>query len=174
MERRPYENAEFIRKTFSDEFTQIRHLDYGGGNGRMTEMLHGYGWHSETYDPFPENNVSVSDLGRFNLITAFEVFEHVPDPNKLMDDLKGLMDEDCMVIFSTLVSDGHFKNSEQLDWWYASPRNGHISLYSKVSLAVLAEKNELRFASVNDNLHCFWNRLPSWAEKCVNNDPRPK
>ena len=165
VESRPLFCADLIHKIFSDEISRIRHLDYGGGNGRLTEILRERGFDTETFDPFPENDIAVSDLGKFNLITAFEVFEHVPDPNVLMNHLKSLMDEECLVYFTTVLSDGNVTDGEQFDWWYASPRNGHISLYSEFSLQVLAAKNGLGFASKDGNTHLFWNNLPSWAEK---------
>jgi hypothetical protein len=34
-------------------------------------------------------------------------------------------------MFSTLLSDGNIKLGQKLTWWYASPRNGHISLFSR-------------------------------------------
>jgi hypothetical protein len=38
------------------------------------------------------------------------------------------------VLFSTLLSDGEIVRGRPLRWWYAAPRNGHISLFSAQSL----------------------------------------
>ena len=79
-------------------------------------------------------------MGKFNLITAYEVFEHVPDVNVLMKNLTEAMTEDCLILFSTLALDENIKKNRRITWWYASPRNGHISLFSKKSLAILGSK----------------------------------
>ena len=164
---RPKGNAEFLKKLFGESRKQIRHLDYGGGSGVLSKDLRSQGWNSTSYDPFPRNERRIEDLGKFNLITAFEVFEHVPDVSELMRNITSLMTDECVVIFSTLLSDGHIKPNSRLTWWYASPRNGHISLFSKRSLVLLAERHALQFGSFNDVTHCIFNRVPSWAMKLL-------
>jgi hypothetical protein len=167
ISKRPLSNADFVGKLFNDQRSVIRHLDYGGGNGLLSAKLGELGWDSRTYDPFPSNDLELSSLGKFNLITAFEVFEHVPDVRDLMSNLTSLMDEECVVIFSTLLSDDYIQSKGRLNWWYASPRNGHISLFSKKSLVELANLHGLEFGSFNTGLHCFFNRLPDWAAKLM-------
>lgn len=164
---RPRGNVDYIKSLFDKEKQEIKHLDYGGGNGRLCELLRGEGWNSISYDPFPKNDVDLATVGKFNFITAFEVFEHVPDIDRMMRNMEKLMSSRCLVIFSTLLSDGNIKSNERLTWWYASPRNGHISLFSSKSLAVLAEKNGLTFGSFGPAAHCFFNELPKWAEKIL-------
>ena len=107
---------------------------------------------------------SLDDLGKFNLITVFEVFEHVPDINVLMKNLTQLMSDDCLVLFSTLVSDGNLKLNNRINWWYASPRNGHISLFSKQALTLLGSKYTLKFGSFSDGFHCYFRQVPGWAK----------
>ena len=72
--------------------------------------------------------------GSFDLVTAFEVFEHVPDIDILFTDLQSLVKAEGLILFSTLLSDGEIGRDRPLSWWYASPRNGHISLFSAQSL----------------------------------------
>ena len=163
VDHRPTTNAEFIHQKLGSQKSQIRHLDYGGGNGQLSKILQDNGWDSKTFDPFPKGERTIENLGTFNLITAFEVFEHVPNPNELMQNLVSLMDQECLVIFSTAISDGAIKSGERLNWWYASPRNGHISLYSALSLSVLATKSGLEFVSWSPNVHAMWNKVPNWA-----------
>jgi hypothetical protein len=165
--KRPLNNAKFLSDLFGADKHQIRHLDYGGGNGILSAALSNEGWNSATYDPFPASERALSELGKFNLITAFEVFEHVPDVDALIDNVRALMDDECLLIFSTLLSDGNVSPNNRLTWWYASPRNGHVSLFSKQSLTVLAERNQLVFGSFSQGIHCFINRLPNWAEKLL-------
>ncbi|MDC1383488.1 class I SAM-dependent methyltransferase [Candidatus Puniceispirillum sp.] len=161
--KRPVNSFNLLEKLFPINTHSINHLDYGGGNGYLSKLLREHGWKSKSFDPFLDNKMSIKKLGKFNLITAFEVFEHVPNTDLLLKNLSKLMHLDSVIIFSTLVSDGHIKLNGRLDWWYASPRNGHISLYSKASLTKLASKFELKFGSFNENVHCFVKQVPSWA-----------
>jgi len=167
LQTRPLNNAGFLHELFGADRGRIRHLDYGGGNGVLSTALGGQGWDSTTYDPFPGDARTLQELGKFNLITAFEVFEHVPDVGQLIGNLRALMDEECVVIFSTLLSDGQISPNNRLTWWYASPRNGHISLFSKQSLTIVAEQNGLAFGSFSSSTHCFISKLPQWAEKLL-------
>lgn len=167
VSKRPLSNTDFLQQLFGDGRAQIRHLDYGGGSGVLSGALTQRGWDSTSYDPFPRNEQNIAALGKFNLISAFEVFEHVPDVTELMRNIRSLMADECVVIFSTLLSDGHIKPNQRLTWWYASPRNGHISLFSKQSLVLLAEQHGLQFGSFNGGTHCFFNRLPEFAKKLL-------
>lgn len=157
LEKRPADNTALVEQLFGHQMNIIRHLDYGGGNGLLTSMLKNKGWDSVSYDPFPSNKVNLETLGRFNLITAFEVFEHVPDVHQLMENISNLLLPNGVVLASTLLSDEHVNSDSRLGWWYAAPRNGHISLFSKASLAVLAKAHGLTVQHLNTNLHIFRN-----------------
>lgn len=162
LEIRPRANAQMLSGLFANHVLSLRHLDYGGGNGVLSSELFAAGWDSTSYDPFVDGPLR-DDHGKFNLVTSFEVFEHVPDVNYLISTLSSLIDEDGMLLFSTLVSDGILARNQRMQWWYASPRNGHISLHSRRSLALLGEKEGFELASFSQDLHAFWRKMPSWA-----------
>lgn len=144
----------------------IRHLDYGGGNSRLAQLLRSAQWQSVSYDPFPKNDTRLSDLGTFNLITAFEVFEHVSDPLGMMENISKLLEgQDSMVFFSTGISNGLIKDNDRLNGWYAAPRNGHIGIHMAKSLQVLGQMHNLNFASMGTSLHAYFRKFPQWAEK---------
>ena len=167
VELRPKSNANLINNTFGNNINLIKHLDYGGGNGLLCKTLKEFGWDSEFYDPFPQKNELKNNLKKYNLITAFEVFEHVPNPNKLMRNITQLIADDGIFIFSTLISDGNLALNKRINWWYCSPRNGHVSLFSRVSLVHLAKKYSFNFASFNDGLHVMFKSIPNWAENVI-------
>jgi hypothetical protein len=77
--------------------------------------------------------------------------------------LSSLVEDDGMVLFSTLLSDGILARNQRVQWWYASPRNGHISLFSRRSLALLGKKEGFDLVSLSPNVHAFWRKMPSWA-----------
>ncbi len=168
LELRPKGNAAMIAANFGAHAQSIRHLDFGGGNGMLSELLAGHGFSSQSYDPFVNPDTNPHALGPFDLITAFEVFEHVPDVNALMISLSLSRAQSGVILFSTTISDGHIEKGRRLDWWYASPRNGHISLFSKASLGLLAQKFDLKFGSFNDYQHAMWSEPPPWAASLFN------
>lgn len=158
---RPLGNAGLVDQLFGK--SKVSHLDYGGGSGLLSETLRGRGWSSRSYDPFVDRELRVADLGKFDLVTAFEVFEHVPDIAALVEDLRMLVGPDGVILFSTLLSDGEIGRGRPLTWWYASPRNGHISLFSKESLRLCLNKAGFNHASASANLHLAYGRAPAWA-----------
>jgi hypothetical protein len=144
-----------------------RHLDYGGGNGRTSERLREAGWRSQSYDPFldgPEQRPGET----FDLVTALEVFERVASVDRLMQDIDALTHDQSVVLFSTQVSDGRIRRGERLGWWYAAPRNGHISLYSRDSLKRLGQRHGFAFGSFDDNYHLYCRQtVPAWAQALI-------
>ena len=75
VESRPRGNAEALKQIFGASGPGgVRHLDYGGGSGLLSDAAR----NSASYDPFIDRHQRVRDLGQFEFITAYEVFEHVP------------------------------------------------------------------------------------------------
>src|SRR5207237_795154 len=129
-QKRPSLNAAALVAMFGKSGTGINHLDYGGGHGLLSDLMRDSGWKSASYDPFVDRAMQVDHLGKYDLITAFEVFEHVPGVKQLSSDLSTLLNPEGIILFSTLLSDDHIQPRQRLSWWYASPRNGHVSLFS--------------------------------------------
>jgi SAM-dependent methyltransferase len=164
---RPRGNAATIMTLFKENSHSIKHLDYGGGSGILANTLNEANFQSVSYDPFVDRQTNIEALGRFDLITAFEVFEHVPDVQQLMANLQTLLAPDGIVLFSTLLSDGNIQPNQRINWWYASPRNGHISLFSKKSLALLARHHSFNFGSFSVGFHVFFTTVPTWANHII-------
>ena len=148
--------AHFLTAAFAGKKDRIRHLDYGGGNGQLSRILAADGWDSTSFDPFPEPDRPLASLGEFNLITAIEVFEHVPNPYEIMGNIMQATSNKCVVFFTTLLNDEFVKPGNRLDWWYAAPRNGHISLFSSRSLTHLANMFGLGYANISGGAHLFF------------------
>ncbi|SGZ90176.1 HlpA protein [Bathymodiolus thermophilus thioautotrophic gill symbiont] len=170
LKTRPEENANNINQFFLEKKKEIRHLDYGGGNGLLSDLLTKQGWDSSSYDPFVNRDVNIKNLKKFDLITAFEVFEHVPDVDNLMLELSTLIKEDGIVLFSTLLSDGNLEKNKRINWWYVSPRNGHISVFSKNSLAILAKNHQFNTNSFSAGFHILFKQIPNWASHIITVD----
>jgi hypothetical protein len=149
-------NAEWLDGIFGKQ--HVTHLDYGGGNGHLAQCLRDRGWDSTSFDPL----VACAPPQRtFQLITAFEVFEHSPSPRALMSDLLACSDRETVVAFSTAVSDGQ---QDLLHWWYTAPRNGHVVMYTRRALRKLLSTGGFRLFSLNDGMHLALRSAPSWFD----------
>jgi SAM-dependent methyltransferase len=160
VEVRPAGNAAVIAATFPEARSSITILDYGGGSGLLATRLREQGFTAATYDPFSEFCELPAE--RFDLITCFEVMEHVPFPEKTVAQMVSLMKKPGAILFSTLVQPGNL-DQVGLNWWYASPRNGHISLYSRAALALLFEPHGMRVASFSEVIHMAYAEIPAFA-----------
>lgn len=113
-------------------------VDYGGGDGLLVRLLRDYGinaYVTDRYAPasyargFTNPNFATPDL-----ITAFEVFEHFPDPRS---DVSALFEQKPVaLLISTTIYSG-----EGADWWYLVPQTGqHVFFYSDEAMRLLAQR----------------------------------
>ena len=164
-EARPRGNADFLRNLFPSARPD-RTLDYGGGDGLLADLLRSSGFpRVETFDPFvPRHSARPTD--RFDCILSFEVLEHSHDPARTFADINDFLAEPGLIICSTLLQPADIDNIG-LNWWYAGPRNGHVSLYSRPSLEMLIEPFGFRLASFNDGLHILFREIPDFAKHFI-------
>ncbi|MCC6318108.1 MAG: class I SAM-dependent methyltransferase [Gemmatimonadaceae bacterium] len=167
VERRPIRNGEMVANTFA-QTPGIAVLDYGGGNGRLVRQLAQRGFARATcYDPFHEGSTRPS--GTFDLVTSFEVLEHSPTPYETLRDMRWFLSERGLLLFSTLLQPADI-DAQGLSWWYASPRNGHVSLYSRAAMDALMKRLGLQWASCSDVLHvAYRKRPPAFARHIFSN-----
>jgi 2-polyprenyl-3-methyl-5-hydroxy-6-metoxy-1,4-benzoquinol methylase len=135
-----------------------RFLDYGGGYGMLTRMMRDKGYDYYRFDTFCENVFAKhfdvhapSSQPDYELVTAFEVFEHLSDP---LSELENILEYGKSVFFSTELQPA--KLQTVTDWWYIVPETGqHIAFYTIKSLRLLAAKFSLNFYTNGFNLHLF-------------------
>lgn len=124
-------------------------LDYAGGYGVFTRMMRDRGFNFYTTDPYCENLFAADfDLDlfsgekRFELVTAFELFEHLEDPLKTLDDI--LKYSDTLIFSTELVPSDNLVNVEH--WWYIAPETGqHIAFYTEKSFEKISKQLGLKF-----------------------------
>ncbi|NTU58116.1 MAG: class I SAM-dependent methyltransferase [Chlorobiaceae bacterium] len=162
VEARPKLHADIITAVFQGYREHLKILDYGGGQGQMVSLLRNAGFNAVSYDPYYDEG-SVPEHSDFDLVTAFEVFEHAAAPRRMMEEVAGFLGKESVFLFSTVVSDGQILENGRLTWWYASPRNGHISLYTTKSLRMLGACYGFEFHSFSQGMHAFFRELPDWA-----------
>jgi len=130
---------------------KIRILDYGGGAGVFARRMSELGFDTVSYDPFyPGGALPAGE--RFELIHCREVIEHTTDPQAFVADLLRYLADDGAVYLSTAVQPEGV-SERPLDWWYLGPRNGHISLFSKRSLARLWMDQGVDFGHFSEFVH---------------------
>ena len=166
LDKRPQQNSSALDEMFGAHKGGFSHLDFGGGDGCLSRLLREDGWDSASWDPFFDPDSSL-DGRKFDLITAFEVFEHAPDPHAMMRQLVSAANEGAFVYFSTFTHDRAVKADQRIDWWYVAPRNGHVSIFSRYSLSLLGDRYGFRHGSFTDYLHCFCTTVPDWARHLI-------
>jgi 2-polyprenyl-6-hydroxyphenyl methylase/3-demethylubiquinone-9 3-methyltransferase len=159
---RPAESAKWIAGLFDKDKSRLRVLDYGGGNGQVSDALRRGGFlAAETYDPFtPE--FSRQPSGRFEIVSCFETLEHLPDPMGGIAALASFVAEPGIVVFSTLVQPADLA-SQRMNWWYIAPRNGHISMFTRLSLGIAWKRHGFAAGSFDDRTHIAFRQLPDFA-----------
>jgi 2-polyprenyl-3-methyl-5-hydroxy-6-metoxy-1,4-benzoquinol methylase len=160
-EARPKANAGLICNLFQAARPR-RVLDYGAGSGVLAETLRTVGFAQvDTYDPFvPRFSTKPSD--RFDCVVCFEVVEHTTDPAGLFADMSDLLGDSGLIFFSTLLQPADI-DQQGLNWWYAAPRNAHVSLYTKMSLHKLGQRFGFNLGSFTESYHLFFREIPDFA-----------
>lgn len=131
-------------------------LDYAGGYGLFTRMMRDIGFDFYWIDKYSENLLArgfeydENKNDNFEVVTAFEVFEHFVDPVK---ELEQLLSYGRNIIFSTELLPEPIPKPDE--WWYYGFTHGqHVSFYSKKALMILGKKYGLNFYSMK-GIHIF-------------------
>jgi hypothetical protein len=148
-DKRNVRNSKFVDKLLNKLKFKVRHLDYGGGTGRMSRILRKKGWDSTSYDMYHNNQERPE--GKFNFITCIEVIEHAKDPFELMKDLTSFLSDDGMILLTTLLAN----KDTPINWSYIAPRGGHISILSDLSIRMVANTVNLKYFPMKDDCHVF-------------------
>jgi 2-polyprenyl-3-methyl-5-hydroxy-6-metoxy-1,4-benzoquinol methylase len=91
-------------------------------------------------------------------VTAFEVLEHSPTPIATMKQALSMLEYKGRLLFSTLLMDQVPRYAT--DHWYIAPRNGHISLHTRLSLGNMFSQLGWQVRSFDENLYLA-ERYPS-------------
>lgn len=165
-EERPLANARGVDHLLRQLKASTIGLDYGGGSGRTCARLREMGYRYDTVDPFGARSLTPENARRYNFCTAFEVAEHTPDPRGFVRSIVELASPQRLaILIGTQMHDGIVTDAARLSWWYAAPRNGHISLYSQRSLQLLAERFGLHYTAFSGRTHLFtrhWSAREAW------------
>jgi hypothetical protein len=151
--------------------TKAKFVDFGAGYGIFVRLMRDKGFDFYWTDKYAQNLFARKFIARlpepgaqkFELLTAFEVMEHMPEPEQALDEMLEWSDS---ILFTTLMLPASTANGlhENSDWWYWTYETGqHVSLYTEKSLAFLAQKKGLSFHSNGKNLHLMTRKKGGFA-----------
>ena len=91
-----------------------KYLDYAGGYGIFTRLMRDIGFDFYWHDDFTTNLLArgfEKSNERYELLTAFEVFEHFSNP---VEEVKKMLELSDSILFSTVTLS---ENVPAKDWW---------------------------------------------------------
>lgn len=155
--------------------TNAKFLDYAGGYGLFTRLMRDKGlgfYHSDIYckNLFAEyfDLTDLPENTKFELVTAFEVFEHMANPIQEIQKITSYGDS---ILFSTVLQPHEALKSIN-DWWYFIPETGqHVALYTEKSLAYLAKKFDFNFYTDGISTHLFTKKTLKINPFIIERDP---
>lgn len=128
----------------------IEILDYGAGPAVFGSELVKQGFKVDSWDPMWDAPISWPQNKKFDLITAFEVLEHSPTPKETIKEMQQWLKPTGQILITTLVND-ILQGKRDPTYWYLSPRNGHVAMFSNKSIEEL-------FSSIGMKVqHLAWN-----------------
>lgn len=113
-------------------------LDFGGGDGLLCRLLRDRGLQAFTSDGYSVSGYAQTFVGslseKWDMISAFEVVEHLPDPRASFGEI--FQPSPRFVLISTEAYNHH-----DADWWYLAPSEGqHVFFYSCKALEGIAAR----------------------------------
>jgi hypothetical protein len=132
-------------------------VDYAGGYGILVRLLRDAGLDAKWRDKYCQNLVArgfEAESGNFDLLTAFEVLEHLVDP---VAELSQMLATSSIVLVTTELIPTPATPSP--NWEYLGPEHGqHIGFFRRATLEAIAAKLKCHFSSDNVSVHVFSRR----------------
>jgi len=129
-------------------------VDYGGGYGLFVRLMRDRGFDFYRFDTYCPNIFAKgfevgSDAVGFDLLTAFEVFEHLSDP---VGELTTMLSMAPTIVLTTDLIP-RLNPPKPHEWWYYATDSGqHVTLYTQEALCHLAKRCNLHLYSAR-NFH---------------------
>jgi hypothetical protein len=130
-------------------------LDYGGGYGLFVRLMRDFGLDFYLFEERCRNlfaegfDVQARGTEPYELVTAFEVFEHLVHP---IHEIEEMLRFSPNVLLTTALIPAHNPKPDQ--WWYYGLEHGqHVSFYTMRSLAAIGDHFGLNLVSDGNSMH---------------------
>ena len=134
----------------------VRGIDIGGGYGLLVRGLRDIGLEFHWSDPYADNLLArgfEADGGSYAVATAFEVFEHLPDPLSHLQAARAQFGFETIFFSATCFDPNDIPGP---DWWYWAFEAGqHISFFSEGCLDYMAEQLGMQKFHIKGDLYAF-------------------
>jgi 2-polyprenyl-3-methyl-5-hydroxy-6-metoxy-1,4-benzoquinol methylase len=151
------------KRNLIEQFSQSRSLlDYGCGTGELITYFKKHNWKTEGIEPSPAARQKSKDLSgnpvyadikeinkgkKFDVITLWHVLEHVHDLNKIVTDLKALLETDGKIFIAVPNPESADAKMYQENWAaYDVPR--HLWHFRSDNMKSLLAKHDLKVIDV--------------------------
>lgn len=164
LEERPLRDAKMCSILLHPFKTTVTILDYGCGTGLMAQTLKQKGFQAGGIDPLFQP--SSSEKPQADIVTCFEVVEHVYDQYGMMCDVAALLAPNGVFLFSTQLQPPNIEDLG-INWWYIMPRNAHMSMHSRKSLSHLMAETGFEWHQLCDDLFLAWRAPGTISQKIL-------
>jgi len=132
-------------------------IDHAGGYGILVRLLRDAGIDARWSDKYCENLLAKgfeAETKCCDLLTAFEVFEHLVDPVTELRDM--LASAPAVLISTELLPDA---STPVRDWWYLGTHHGqHVGFFTVATLESMARQIGCYHATDGRSTHLFSTR----------------
>jgi hypothetical protein len=140
-----------------------RYADFGGGTGLFTRLMRDAGYDFHTCDKHCNNifaqgfEASPSPESPFDVLTSFEVFEHMVRP---LEDIEGMLAFSDNIVLTTSLLPSPTPKPDS--WWYYCTDTGqHVSFYTEKALMTLADTLGVHYVTNRRDMHILSRRVIS-------------
>lgn len=167
LERSTKKTLQNITNLTGQKLSQLKLLDVGCSNGAFIFTANKLGIQCEGIEPAKEAALAAQKAGlkvchgyleevglqkeSYDIITLFEVIEHLKNPVKLLNECNRLLKNDGIMVIRTANTDSWTVKLLKGKWHYfnISGHGGHISFFCKKSMTAIAMKTGFKMARFN-------------------------